>query len=315
MAFQQNRLNKEVEMTLSAKLLYKGVYLPYFFDEQKLKCDVLSQFSWRENDVVVVGYPKSGTTWLLYLLQNIQDFGLMSLGNNTGQEALFLDWLIVNPDLVSGSYGQLATEFQAGRLHIESPRLIRSHLPFTLFPWKQARDKNVKIIYTARNPKDVCVSMYHYYQKFNYGKMALEWNKTVEEFIKGKSVFGPWLHHVTQWKEVGIEDNVLHMTYEDMKEDMSNAIRKCGNFLQVDLSDQDIQRIKMACSVEGMRESIHKCIIVDKGAFDGDAKQFVRKGIVGDWKNHFKVAQNEMFDKEIVGRLEEAGIFLKYELP
>ncbi|XP_077996525.1 sulfotransferase 2A8-like [Glandiceps talaboti] len=312
MASEQTQQETVDETISSAQFRHKGAYFPFYFDERRLKADVVSQFSWRETDVVVVGYPKSGTTWLLYLLQNIQDFGLLHIGES--HESLYFDWLVTDSALVPGLRGKLAAKFQAGDFHLKSPRLTRSHLPIELFPWKQARDKNVKMIYIMRNPKDVCVSLYHYYTKIEHGKMALEWNKFVEEFIKGRTLYGPWLQHVIQWKTVGIEDNVLQVTYEDVKEDMSNAIRKLGNFLQVDLSDQDIQRIKMACSVEGMRESIHKCIILDKAIFDGDAKQFVRKGIVGDWKNHFLVAQNEMFDNEIVGRLDEAGIHLKYEL-
>ncbi|XP_077993154.1 sulfotransferase 1A1-like [Glandiceps talaboti] len=309
MAFSQ-KLETAEETTQLAKFKYRDVYFPFYVDEQKVKNDTSGNFPWHEGDVVVVGYPKSGTTWVLNILQNIQDFGLMSSGNSS--EALIFDWLIVDPASVPGTRGELATQFQAGKLHIKSPRLIRCHSPLHLFPLKQARARNVKIIYVTRNPKDVCVSMYHYYKKAEHGKMALEWNRAVEEFVKGRTPYGPWLQHVMQWSEVGIEDNVLHVRYEDIQSNLSNVVRKFGNFLRVNLSDQDIQRIKMACSVEGMRQAIHKCVILDKAIFDGDIEQFVRKGIVGDWKNHFSVAQNEKFDDEIVSRLEDAAILLKY---
>ncbi|XP_077996528.1 sulfotransferase 2A1-like [Glandiceps talaboti] len=312
-SLQKEETTQAVETTPLVTFQYRDVWFPSLMDEQKVKSDLVDDFSWRQSDVVVIGYPKSGSTWVSNILQNIQDFGLVSRGNS--KQFLPFDWLIVNPTSMPGVRGEIAAQFQTGQLDLKSPRLIRSHLPLHLFPWKQARASNVKTICVIRNPKDVCVSMHHFINGIGHGKMALEWNKTVEEFAKGRIPLGPWLQHVIQWKTVGIEDNVLHVTYEDVKEDMSNAIRKFGNFLQVDLSDQDIQRIEIACSVEGMRESIHKYVIHDWGFVDGDVKQFVRKGIVGDWKNHFSVAQNEMFDEEIVSRLEEAGIPMKYELP
>ncbi|XP_077996529.1 sulfotransferase 1B1-like [Glandiceps talaboti] len=222
-SLQKEETTQAVETTPLVTFQYRDVWFPSFMDEQKVKSDLVGDFSWRQSDVVVIGYPKSGSTWVSNILQNIQDFGLVSRGNR-----------------------------------------------------KQARASNVKIIYVTRNPKDVCVSLYHFNKKIQHGKMALEWNKTVEEFTKGRIPFN------------------------------RSMVATCHS-MEDNLSDQDIQRIKMACSVEGMRESIHKYVIHD-GEFFG-------KGIVGDWKNHFPVAQNEMFDKEIVSRLEEAGIPMKYELP
>ncbi|XP_077997322.1 sulfotransferase 2A8-like [Glandiceps talaboti] len=291
---------------------YRGVTFPFYIDESKLKSDIRATFPWRESDVIVAGCPKSGTTWLLNALQNMQEFSLMSYGDST--EALYFEWFIANPETLPGITGKLVKQIQAGQLHLKSPRLIRSHLPLHLFPWKQARKENVKIIYVTRNPKDVCVSVYHHLHKMFQGKRSNDWNGTVDKFIKGRTFYGPWLQHVIDWKKVGIEDNVLHISYEDMQESFRDEIRKVGKFLQVSLSSEDVDRVERACSVDQMRKYIDKYFILDRAIFKGDSGDFVRKGIVGDWKNNFLVAQNEIFDKEIVGKLEEKGIFLKYQI-
>lgn len=46
--------------------------------------------------------------------------------------------------------------------NLTTPRHIKCHLPFNLLP-RQIRtgEKKPKIVYVARNPKDVCISYYH----------------------------------------------------------------------------------------------------------------------------------------------------------
>lgn len=61
----------------------------------------------------------------------------------------------------------------------KSPRTIQSHLPWNLLP-KEIRDglKKPKIIYVARNPKDICVSFYHH-------RVLIEgYLGTIDEFVE-----------------------------------------------------------------------------------------------------------------------------------
>ena len=55
-----------------------------------------------------------------------------------------------------------SVEFAA---NLTRPRYLKTHLPFHLLP-KQLRfgEKKCKVVYVARNPKDVCISYYYHYK-------------------------------------------------------------------------------------------------------------------------------------------------------
>lgn len=58
-----------------------------------------------------------------------------------------------------------------------SQRLIKTHLPIKMLPY-DVLDKRCKIVYVARNPKDVIVSSYHFTKGPGFG-----YNGNFEQFV------------------------------------------------------------------------------------------------------------------------------------
>jgi len=79
---------------------------------------------------------------------------------------------------------------------LESPRYIKSHLPWNLLP-KEIRSykKRPKIIYVARDPRDVAVSVYHHKVLFS-GYLG-----TLDEFME---------EFVADWGKLRIYQNTVH---------------------------------------------------------------------------------------------------------
>ena len=47
--------------------------------------------------------------------------------------------------------------------------------------------------------------------------------------------------------------------------------------------------------------------------FDMSQSKFMRKGIIGDWRNHFSAEESAQFDRLYADRLREIGLDLAYD--
>ncbi|XP_078000495.1 sulfotransferase 1B1-like [Glandiceps talaboti] len=98
-----------------------------------------------------------------------------------------------------------------------------------------------------------------------------------------------------------------------MKADLDSNVRAIADHLECKLSDDVIKRISEECTFKSMkerkvREGISQTLHVEKGK-----SLFFRKGEIGNWKQHFTVAQSEAFDKWLETVIGESGLTFRYE--
>ena len=71
---------------------------------------------------------------------------------------------------------------------LPSPRMIKTHLQIQFLP-QEIFEKKPKIIYIARNPKDVIVSDYHFHNTDVMLPTYKSWDDFVNDFMKGDGKF------------------------------------------------------------------------------------------------------------------------------
>ncbi|XP_070554884.1 sulfotransferase 1E1-like [Ptychodera flava] len=284
-------------------------FLPYY-DKAKVESREVDKFNFKSGDVIVVGFPKSGNSWLVEVLKAMyNDWGLEKYGE--AESAVFLDERFLFNCYVSEQRKEMLETVKCE--DIQSPRLMRTHIPATLFPCHLLKDKEVKVIHISRNPKDVLVSAYYFSKSWAHGALSTgDWEQTVNDFIEDRQAFTPWVRHVGDWSLKGIEDNVFQVTYEEMKQDLPGVVTKMADFLQRPLTEEDIDRVVRTTTVEVMRNSLSKLFVTDDAIVPEGENPFVRKGIVGDWKNHFTVAQSELFDSKIGEKIRSVNPNIPY---
>lgn len=127
----------------SKTALVLGVRMPPFY--VKGFKDFIENFQTRHDDIFIVGFPRSGTTWLQEVTWQICNDGEVSQVP-IGHRVQFFDEAkfphTTQPDITTRP----------------SPCLIKSHQPFPTIPEGTCKESRCKYIYVARNPLDAVVS-------------------------------------------------------------------------------------------------------------------------------------------------------------
>ncbi|NXI49702.1 ST1B1 Sulfotransferase, partial [Chloroceryle aenea] len=245
----------------------------------------IDTFQSRPEDIVVVTFPKSG--------------------EHPRAHQMWWCWgaeCIMVPMLEFSAPGEMpaGTELLAT---MPSPRVVKTHLPTHILP-KSFWENRCKMIYVGRNAKDVAVSFYHFDLMNKFQKHPETWAQYLEEFMAGRVAYGSWYDHVKGYWEQRKNHPILYLFYEDLKEDLRREIAKVAQFLGRELPAAVLDTITQHTSFEAMRDNpTTNYSMVPSHLMDHGISPFMRKGIAGDWKNHFTVAQSERFDQDYARKM------------
>ena len=231
------------------------------------KRNTAPRFDLRESDVFVVSYPRSGSTWVRFLLANLTRF-------DSQDPVDFHSVQRVIPDIMQ----------RAGREMLQavpSPRLLKSH---------HAYDSRLKkVIYILRDGRDVMVS--YYFLMVGQGNFE----GSFLDFLD-KEDLRPclWHEHVESWLLRDNLDGLLLIRYEDLHRQTAIEVARMARFVGLPC---DKARLDWAVS-NSCFETMQR-IEAEKGrAFYPDRPFLaVRKGVIGDWVNHFGAAHKKVFKR------------------
>lgn len=106
---------------------------------------------------------------------------------------------------------------------MKTRRFIKSHLPFSLLP-PSIMEQQSKVIYVARNPKDVAISFYHLTRLVRSigftGDFSTFWNY----FENGLVPWAPYFENVNEGWELRTAPNVLFLFYENIMKVRNKAL-------------------------------------------------------------------------------------------
>jgi len=242
-------------------------------------------------DVFVASYPKCGTTWTQYIVYLLEHDGRpLAAGERLDDEFPHLEE--VGEEVVRA---------------LPEPRRVKTHLPLERTPWST----QAKYVYVARNPFDCAVSFYHHTRGFvrHYDFAAGTWDTFFECFVRGEVDFGDYFDHLLSWWPKRAESNVLFLTYEQMLAAPADAVRAVARLLGGGARElvRDLQRLDAVVGASGFEQMRR-----DQGRWSSarpaDMPAFVRKGVVGDWRNYFSAEQARRLAAKLRARAAGTGV-------
>uniref|UniRef100_A0A673VND2 Sulfotransferase n=1 Tax=Suricata suricatta TaxID=37032 RepID=A0A673VND2_SURSU len=313
----------------------KGIPLIKYFAEA---LGPLEAFQAQPDDLLVSTYPKSGTTWVSEILDMIYQGGDLEKCRRAPvfMRVPFLEFKA--PGIPSGMETLKDTP---------APRILKTHLPLALLP-QTLLDQKVKVVYVARNAKDVAVSYYHFYRMAKVHPDPGTWDSFLEKFMAGEGgpqsggrsgvalsgslskltpasvslplpfspvSYGFWYQHVREWWELSHTHPILYLFYEDMKENPKREIQKILKFVGRSLPEETVDFITQQTSFKEMKKNpMANYTTVPPDLMDQNVSAFMRKGVSGDWKTTFTVAQNERFDAHYAEKMAGCGLSFRTHL-
>ncbi|KAJ1687339.1 hypothetical protein LUZ63_018729 [Rhynchospora breviuscula] len=265
---------------------------------------IQQRFKARPNDILIISFPKSGTTWLKSLtfsIMNRHKYGFTNhplLRLSPHDCVRFLELI----------YGQGEESYVES---LTSPRLLCCHTPYSCLP-DCITTSECRIVYVCRDPKDVLVSAW-YMDKNYMPNVPLSFNQAFEVFCEGRSGAGPiWDHILQYWNEsLRRPDKFLFLKYEEMMAEPHQNLRKLAEFIRCPFSEEEektgvIEQIIELCSFKNLKElDVNK---KGEGFSNIENELFFRKGVVGDWKNNMSPEMAERLDEITREKLHGCGL-------
>jgi sulfotransferase family protein len=183
------------------------------------------------DDTFLVSYPKSGNTWVRFLLANL-------IHPNETVGFANINRLLPAPGVSSKRFLR----------NLPRPRILKSHEPFDV--------RFRKVIYLVRDPRDVAVSEYHFDLKKRYIEPDVTLEQFVERFIKGAtSGYGSWWEHTASWIAARHGNPAfLLVRYEDLLSEPISETGKIAEFLGIQAGQERLEAAVQRSSADRMRK-------------------------------------------------------------
>lgn len=276
---------------------YKG----YVFQTGLTDLEILQKcerFEFRNEDIVIATYPRSGTTLTIEIVWQIVNHD--KLDECEKADFSFMEYNLKARDENNTNPIDSLTA-QSGR------RFIKTHLPYS-FIRDQLDPVRPKTIVVMRNAKDNVVSCYSFFLGVQFLKEEVPLGDYLKAYMAGETVYGDYRDFNLEYWSLRDQDHILMVRYEDLIHQPFQEVRKMALFLGYSLSAEKITEIVNNTTFATMS----KKDTVNYTLASGNHKM-MRKGKTGDWKTKLTVAQSAAMDGWIAERLNSAGLLFTYE--
>ena len=234
----------------------------------------------RPEDIILSSYPRSGSTWLRFLL----------LESITGRAA---EWKELNRLIPYVGGHRSIPPLLPG-----ASRLVSTHDP-RVGPCRRS-------VLLVRDPRDVVLSYYRWLCLQGYDH---DLETFLPAYLDGRlSLHGSWADNTRYWLDSALQgEGRLHLVrFEDLRVDPATTIQRILLFIGAAVSDHAIQSAVAGNTIERSREKEERSRPEDVRRFKTGGR-FVHEGLVGAWQSKLTNDQVRRVERRVGDLLDELG--------
>lgn len=277
------------------------------FQNHHFDSTIWNDFRFRDDDIIIGTYAKSGTTWTQQIVGQLLFNGAEDV--SVGEMSPWLDLRIPPREIKLPEI-----EAQTHR------RFIKTHLPVDALVFSP----QAKYIYIGRDGRDVVWSMYNHHANANeqwYGALNDTPGRvgppiepppdSVVQYFRDWMAgdghpFWPFWENVRSWWAIRDLPNVLMIHFSDLKADMPGEIRRIADFLEISIDESRWDDILLHCSFDYMKAHAGQAAPLGGVFWDGGAETFINKGTNGRWRDQLTTDEVQQYETRAREELGEA---------
>ncbi len=274
------------------------------FHSHHFDSTIWNDLEFRDDDIVISTYAKSGTTWMQQIIGQ-----LMFRADPDIEVAEMSPWLDlrVPPKAVKLP----VVEAQTHR------RFLKTHLPVDALRFSPT----AKYIYIGRDGRDVVWSMYNHHANANE-----TWYKALNETpgLVGPPIerppsdirqywrdwmnrdghpFWPFWENIRSWWAIRKLPNLKLVHFNDLKRDLPGGIRGIAAFLDIPIDESCFAKVVERCSFDWMKKNARKSVPLGGAFWDAGAEVFINKGVNGRWAEVLTAAESKEYESKALAEL------------
>ena len=242
-----------------------------------------NDLKFRDDDIVVCTWSKSGTTWMQQIL---------------AQLILDADPEVYGPDISPWIDFRLTPDALAVAEAQTHRRFLKSHLPIEAIVYSP----NAKYIYLARDIRDTMWSWHNHH--LNFTSEILEVLQSLPGMEPGRASYPdpdprvafrtylerdgwpcwPFFGHVQAWFDARHLPNLKLVHFNALKNDLEGEIRSIADFLGIEIDNARVPGILEHTSLDHMKSLARKSDILPR-IFKQGADTLIHKGTNGRWRD------------------------------
>lgn len=259
---------------------------------------IWNDFAFRDDDIVISTYAKSGTTWTQQIVGQ-----LIFNGAPDVPVAQISPWLDLR--VPSRAVKLPAVEAQTHR------RFLKTHLPVDALVFSP----KAKYLYIGRDGRDVVWSMYNHHARANdvwyqilndtpdrVGPPIGRPPESVRQYFfdwleRDGHPFWSFWDNARSWWKVRDLPNVMLLHFAELKADLPTAIRRIAAFLDIAIDEGQWPAILEHCSFAWMKAHAGGCAPLGGVLWEGGAGTFIHKGTNGRWRDILTARDNRRYEE------------------